>query len=74
MWNQALGVQVEIQNIEFKERLEMMDKLSHSIGWGADPMTFLDMWETNNGNNTTLYFPTFGPDWEMKWTYIEGKK
>ncbi|HBT50079.1 MAG: ABC-type dipeptide/oligopeptide/nickel transport system periplasmic component [Caldanaerobacter subterraneus] len=138
MWNQALGVQVEIQNVAFKVRLDMMDRGDYQIvlaGWGADyndPMTFLDMWETNNGNNTAfysnpeydklieqakvngdpksrveemiqaekilmedmpigplwfqarayvvkpyvknLYFPTFGPDWEMKWTYIEGKK
>ncbi|AIS51790.1 oligopeptide-binding protein OppA [Thermoanaerobacter kivui] len=138
MWNQALGVQVEIQSVAFKVRLDMMDKGDYQIvlaGWGADyndPMTFLDMWETNNGNNTAfysnpnydklieeakvngdlkarneemiqaekilmedmpigplwfqarayvvkpyvkdLYLPTFGPDWEMKWTYIEGKK
>lgn len=138
MWNQALGVQVEIQNVAFKVRLDMMDRGDYQIvlaGWGADyndPMTFLDMWETNNGNNTAfysnpeydklieqakvngdpksrveemiqaekilmkdmpigplwfqarayvvkpyvknLYFPAFGPDWEMKWTYIEGKK
>ncbi|MGB9780387.1 peptide ABC transporter substrate-binding protein [Caldanaerobacter sp.] len=138
MWNQALGVQVEIQNVAFKVRLDMMDRGDYQIvlaGWGADyndPMTFLDMWETHNGNNTAfysnpeydklieqakvngdpksrveemiqaekilmqdmpigplwfqarayvvkpyvkdLYFPAFGPDWEMKWTYIEGKK
>ncbi|MGB9679113.1 MAG: peptide ABC transporter substrate-binding protein [Thermoanaerobacteraceae bacterium] len=137
MWNKALGVTVDIQSVAFKVRLDMMDKGNYQIvlaGWGADyndPMTFLDLWEKGNGNNTAfydnpnydklineakvngdlkarneemiqaekllmedmpigplwfqarpyvtkqyvknLYIPTFGPDWELKWTYIEGK-
>ncbi|AEF16782.1 ABC-type transporter, periplasmic subunit [Thermoanaerobacterium xylanolyticum LX-11] len=137
MWNQNLGVNVQIKNEAFKIRIDDMNKGNYDMvlaGWGADyndPMTFLDMWETNNGNNTAfysnpeydkliddakstpdlkkrnddmiqaekiamndmaigpLYFqayalatksyvkdlvvPTFGTEWELKWTYIEGK-
>lgn len=61
MWQQNLGVKVQIQNVAFKVRLDMMDKGNYDAvfaGWGADyndPLTFLDMWETNNGNNTAFY-------------------
>lgn len=137
MWKTNLGVNVELDNVAFKVRLDMMDKGNYDIvfaGWGADyndPMTFLDMWQTGNGNNTAFYsnpeydklideakvngdlkqrndqliqaekilmndmpigpiffqarayvlrpyvknylVPTFGPDWELKWAYIQGK-
>ncbi|KKC30322.1 ABC-type dipeptide/oligopeptide/nickel transport system, periplasmic component [Caldanaerobacter subterraneus subsp. pacificus DSM 12653] len=58
MWNQALGVQVEIQNVAFKVRLDMMERRDYQIvlaGWGADyndPMTFLDISETPKGDYT----------------------
>jgi oligopeptide transport system substrate-binding protein len=61
MWKQNLGVNVQIQNVAFKVRLDMMDKGNYDMvfaGWGADyndPLAFLDMWETNNGNNTAFY-------------------
>ncbi|MEG6569316.1 peptide ABC transporter substrate-binding protein [Thermoanaerobacterium thermosaccharolyticum] len=61
MWKQNLGVNVQIQNVAFKVRLDMMDKGNYDMvfaGWAADyndPLTFLDMWETNNGNNTAFY-------------------
>ncbi|AST56720.1 peptide ABC transporter substrate-binding protein [Thermoanaerobacterium thermosaccharolyticum] len=61
MWKQNLGVNVQIQNVAFKVRLDMMDKGNYDMvfaGWGADyndPLTFLDMWETNNGNNSAFY-------------------
>lgn len=61
MWTQNLGVTVELQNVAFKVRLDMMNKGNYQIvlaGWGADyndPMTFLDMWEKDNGNNTAFY-------------------
>ncbi|AEF16783.1 ABC-type transporter, periplasmic subunit [Thermoanaerobacterium xylanolyticum LX-11] len=61
MWSQNLGVNVQIQNVAFKVRIDMMDKGNYDMvfaGWGADyndPLTFLDMWETNNGNNTAFY-------------------
>ncbi|ADL69564.1 extracellular solute-binding protein family 5 [Thermoanaerobacterium thermosaccharolyticum DSM 571] len=61
MWKQNLGVNVQIQNVAFKVRLDMMDKGNYDMvfaGWAADyndPLTFLDMWETNNGNNSAFY-------------------
>ncbi|MFU0782961.1 MAG: ABC-type oligopeptide transport system, periplasmic component [Thermoanaerobacterium thermosaccharolyticum] len=61
MWKQNLGVNVQIQNVAFKVRIDMMDKGNYDMvfaGWGADyndPLTFLDMWETNNGNNSAFY-------------------
>lgn len=61
MWKQNLGVNIQIQNVAFKVRLDMMDKGNYDMvfaGWGADyndPLTFLDMWETNNGNNSAFY-------------------
>lgn len=61
MWKQNLGVNVQIQNVAFKVRLDMMYKGNYDMvfaGWGADyndPLTFLDMWETNNGNNSAFY-------------------
>ncbi|TCW42110.1 oligopeptide transport system substrate-binding protein [Thermohydrogenium kirishiense] len=61
MWKQNLGVNVQIQNVAFKVRIDMMNKGNYDMvfaGWGADyndPLTFLDMWETNNGNNTAFY-------------------
>jgi len=137
MWKQNLGVDVQLKNEAFKIRIDDMNKGNFDMvlaGWSADyndPMTFLDMWETDNGNNTAfysnpeydklieqakatgdlkqrndymiqaekiamddmaigpLYFqayalatksyvkdlivPTFGTEWELKWTYIEGK-
>lgn len=137
MWKQNLGADVQLKNEAFKIRIDDMNKGNFDMvlaGWSADyndPMTFLDMWETDNGNNTAfysnpeydklidqakvtgdlkqrndymiqaekiamddmaigpLYFqayalvtksyvkdlivPTFGTEWELKWTYIEGK-
>jgi len=138
MWEKNLGVKVELQNVAFKVRLDNMNKGNYEMvlaGWGADyddPMTFLDMWQTGNGNNTAFYsnpeydklideakvntnlkarneelikaekllmedmpiaplyyqtyayvvkpyvkdyiVPVFGSEFEIKWTYIEGKK
>lgn len=61
MWKQNLGVNVQIQNVAFKVRIDMMNKGNYDMvfaGWSADyndPLTFLDMWETNNGNNSAFY-------------------
>ena len=58
MWKD-LGVQVELENKEWKTYLQDIDTLSYEIaraGWIGDyndPMTFLDMWVTGNGNNDT---------------------
>ncbi len=56
-----LGIEIKIESMPFKSRLERMTNKDFSIvyaGWGPDyndPMTFLDMFETGNGNNHTSY-------------------
>ena len=56
-----LGIDLKIESMPFKSRLERMQNKDFSIvfaGWGPDyndPMTFLDMFETGNGNNHTSY-------------------
>ena len=52
-----LGVSVQIKQVTYKTRLANMDKGEFEIvfaGWSPDyndPMTYLDMWVTGNGNN-----------------------
>jgi oligopeptide transport system substrate-binding protein len=59
MWQRYLGIEVELVNKEWKMYLKDVDNLEYEIaraGWIGDyndPMTFLDMWETGNGNNDT---------------------
>jgi oligopeptide transport system substrate-binding protein len=59
MWKQSLGLDVKLVNKEWKTYLQDLDTLSYQVaraGWIGDyndPMTFLDMWVTNNGNNDT---------------------
>ena len=59
MWKNSLGVDVELVNKEWKTYLQDIDTLSYEVaraGWIGDyndPMTFLDMWTTGNGNNDT---------------------
>ncbi|MDF2802437.1 MAG: putative secreted protein [Anaerocolumna sp.] len=56
-----LGLEIKIESMPFKSRLERMSNKDFSMvfaGWGPDyndPMTFLDMFETGNGNNHTSY-------------------
>lgn len=56
-----LGIDIKVESMPFKSRLERMSNKDFSIvfaGWGPDyndPMTFLDMFETGNGNNHTSY-------------------
>ncbi|WP_068268480.1 peptide ABC transporter substrate-binding protein [Caviibacter abscessus] len=56
-----LGVEIKIELMAFKERLARMSNNNFDIvlsGWGADyqdPMTFLDLFVTNGGNNHTGY-------------------
>lgn len=56
-----LGIELKVESMPFKSRLERMTNKDFSIvfaGWGPDyndPMTFLDMFETGNGNNHTSY-------------------
>lgn len=59
MWRETLGIQVTLQNTEWKNYLEQVRRLDYDIaraGWigdYGDPMTFLDMWLTDGGNNNT---------------------
>lgn len=52
-----LGLEVEIEVMTFKERLQRTKNGTFDLilaGWGADyqdPMTFLDLFVTNGGNN-----------------------
>jgi oligopeptide transport system substrate-binding protein len=58
-WSRTLGVEIELINKEWKMYLQDVRNLNYEIaraGWIGDyndPMTFLDMWETDNGNNNT---------------------
>lgn len=59
MWSDTLKVSIRPLNKEWKVYLTDQDNGDYDIaraGWGADyadPMTFLDMWTTGNGNNQT---------------------
>ena len=56
-----LGIEIKVDSMPFKSRLQKMTDKDFQIvyaGWGPDyndPMTFLDMFETGNGNNHTSY-------------------
>lgn len=57
MWKNNLGVSVKVQNQEWgvflKNRTDLHYQVARS-GWGADyndPMSFIDMWVSNSGNN-----------------------
>ncbi len=60
-WKSELGIKVNVEAVPFKSRLERMTNKDFQIvlaGWGPDyndPMTFLDLFETGNGNNHTGY-------------------
>lgn len=59
MWKQNLGVEVGITVQDWKVYLDSQDNLNYDIcrsGWSPDyldPMTFIDMFVTNGGNNDT---------------------
>lgn len=61
MWKNNLGVSVKTQNQEWSVFLDNRQSGNYQIaraGWTADyndPMTFLDMWMTGNGNNDAKY-------------------
>ncbi|MFB5759299.1 peptide ABC transporter substrate-binding protein [Paenibacillus medicaginis] len=61
MWKQNLGVDVQTQSQEWGVFLENRNQLNYQVaraGWSADyndPMTFMDMWTTGNGNNDSGY-------------------
>ena len=57
MWQKNLGVTVKTENQEWGVFLENRQNLNYQIaraGWSSDyndPMSFMDMWVTNGGNN-----------------------
>ena len=59
MWKQNLGVEVGVTVQEWQVYNDSQDKLNFEIcraGWGPDyldPMTFIDLFVTNGGNNDT---------------------
>lgn len=61
MWTRALGVTGRIEGIEGKTFLEHKKNVNYVVcraGWYgdyADPTTFLEMFETGNGNNDSGY-------------------
>ncbi|WP_346928618.1 peptide ABC transporter substrate-binding protein [Clostridium sp.] len=61
MWKTNLGINVELKNEEWAVFQDTRNNFQYSIarhGWIADyndPMTFLDMWITGNGQNNSGY-------------------
>lgn len=59
MWRQNLGITVEIENQEFPVLLKNRSSMNYQVqraGWGADyndPMTYMDMFVTKGGQNST---------------------
>lgn len=59
MWVRSLGVEVEIENKEWTAYLSATQTMDYDIAFGGwigdyiDPLTFLEMWAPNNGNNNT---------------------
>jgi len=57
MLKRNLGINIEIKQVPFKQRLELMTALDYDIvfaGWGPDyddPLTYLDLWVIGGGNN-----------------------
>ncbi len=55
------GLKISLKNVPFKVRLDANSKQDYDIqlaGWGADyadPINFLELFETNNGNNQSGY-------------------
>lgn len=55
------GLSININIQPFKQRLALDDAINYDIelwGWGPDyqdPLTFMDLWVTNGGNNKTNY-------------------
>jgi oligopeptide transport system substrate-binding protein len=59
MWRKSLNIHVSLHNEEWKVYLDAMRNTNYDIGyagWGADyadPSTFLDLFQTESGNNET---------------------
>lgn len=61
MWKQNLGVDVTLNNVEFKVKLDMEKAGDYTVsraGWVGDyqdPMTFMDLWMTGGSFNDANY-------------------
>ena len=61
MWNKGLGVNITIENVEFKVKLDREETKDYQIsrsGWVGDyidPMTFADLWLTGAPQNYVSY-------------------
>lgn len=59
MWNETLGINMQLENKEWKVYLDAQSHLDYDVsrsGWIGDymdPITFLDLFTTGNGNNDT---------------------
>lgn len=60
-WKTHLGVEATVEQMTYKARLQRMNQHEFSVvlaGWGPDyndPMTFMDLWLTDGGNNHGSY-------------------
>lgn len=61
MWKQNLGIDVKVETVSFKLRLDRYNRKDFSMtmsGWSADyddPMTFIGLHVTDGGNNHAYY-------------------
>jgi len=61
MWNKELGIKTELENVEFKVKIDRENAHQFEIsrsGWVGDyldPMTFVDLWITGASNNYVNY-------------------
>jgi oligopeptide transport system substrate-binding protein len=59
MWKQELNIDVGIENQEWRVFMDSMNRLNYDVaryGWNGDfmdPVTFLSIWRTGDGNNCT---------------------
>ncbi len=71
----AAGITLKIKQVPFAERLDNQTNGTYDIsmyGWGPDyndPQTFLELWETGNGNNKAFYS---NPDYDAQMEIIRG--
>ena len=65
MISKNLGVKLDIKQVQFKQRIELTNKMDFDIvfsGWGPDyddPMTYMDLWVTGGGHNHTHWSNKF---------------
>lgn len=61
MWKQNLGIEVQIESVAFKIRLDKYNQKDYTTtfaGWGGDyndPLTFMDIFVTGGGNNDAYW-------------------